>query len=86
MRTGKPTATQIYKELIGKVDCRRGAPMGRPNVGTKEDACGKQIYRRHIPLIYDGAYDSGGAYWGCGSPLYVEFTIDKSYVNFYRNE
>ncbi len=86
MKTKKSPATQVYNELIGKVDCRRGAPMGRSNVGTKEDANGKRIYHRHIPLVCDGAYDSGGAYWGCGTPLYVEFTLDMSYVNYYRNE
>lgn len=76
---------QVYNELIGKVDCSLGAPMGRPNIGTKENIVGKRIYCRHVPLVYDGAYDRGGAYWGCGSKLYVEFTLDKSYVKFKRS-
>ena len=64
-------STRIYNELLCKVDTSRGAPMGR-------------IYCRRVYLPIDGAYDKGGAYWGCGAPLYVEFTLDKSYVNFFR--
>jgi hypothetical protein len=59
--------------------------MGRYGTGTKADATGKRIYRRHVPLVYDGVYDKGGAYWGCGAPLYVEYTLDMSYVAFIRN-
>lgn len=77
---------KVYNELIGKVDCSRGAPMGRPNIGTKENIVGKRVYCRHVPLVYDRAYDRGGTYWGCGAPLYVEFTLDRTYVNFYRKE
>jgi hypothetical protein len=79
-------STQVYNRLLKKLDCSRGAPMGRPNIGTKDDAEGKRIYCRYVPLVYDGAYDRGGAYWGYGAPLYVEFTLDRSYVNFYRKE
>lgn len=79
-------STQVYNRLLKKLDCSRGAPMGRPNIGTKDDAEGKRIYCRYVPLVYDGAYDRGGAYWGYGAPLYVEFTLDGSYVNFYRKE
>lgn len=60
--------------------------MGRPDRGTEEDAKGKRIYRRRVYLTVDRAYDKGGAYWGIGAPLYVEFTLDKSYVRFIRNE
>ena len=76
----------VYEQIICKVDTSRGAPMGRCGVGAKADATGKRIYRRHVPLVYDGAYDKGGAYWGIGSPLYVEYTLDKSYVAFFREQ
>ena len=63
---------------------RRGAPMGRPSIGDRSGVTGQRIYCRRVYLPIDGAYDKGGAYWGCGAPLYVEFTLDKSYVNFFR--
>ncbi len=78
---------QVYNELLYNVDTSRGAPMGRANIGTKiQEGSGKRIYRRRVYLPLDGAYGKGGAYWGCGVPLYVEFTLDKSYVNFFRKE
>jgi len=80
------TSTDVYNKLICKVDCSRGAPMGRPNVGDVQDvyAQKKQIYCKRVPLVHDSAYDKGGAYWGCGGPLYVKYTLDMSYVEFYR--
>ena len=58
--------------------------MGRPDIGTEQDATGKKIYSRLIPLPIDGAYDKGGAYWGIGDPLYVDFTLDMKYIRFHR--
>lgn len=44
--------------------------------------------RKKIKEVYDSIVCkvdiSKGAYWGCGEPLYVEFTLDKSYVHFFR--
>lgn len=77
-------SADVYKQIICGVDLRRGAPMGRSNAGTAALAAGKRIYRRRVPLVYDGAYDRGGAYWGVGTPLYVEYTLDKSYMRFFR--
>ena len=42
-----------------------------------------RIFDCYVPMR-DGAYDKGGAYWGIGSPLRVEYTKDLSYVKFYR--
>lgn len=77
---------EVYDSIVCKVDVSRGAPTGRPGVGSMlvEEGTQQTIYRRRVPLVYDGAYDKGGAYWGCGKPLYVEFTLDKSYVHFFR--
>ncbi|WP_195594701.1 hypothetical protein [Bacteroides fragilis] len=77
-------STRTYNELLYKVDTRRGAPMGRPDVGDRSQVTGQRIFCRRVYLPIDGAYDKGGAYWGCGAPLYVEFTLDKSYVHFFR--
>ncbi|KAA6302813.1 MAG: hypothetical protein EZS26_000983 [Candidatus Ordinivivax streblomastigis] len=79
------SSTQIYNQILHKVNCQWGAPMGRLNVGERKEVEGKRIYCRRVYLMYDGAYDKGGAYWGCGAPLYVEFTLDKRYVRFFRN-
>ena len=50
------------------VNCQYGAPMGRPAYGHGAMPTSKFILRR-IP-INSGGYDSGGAYWGIGAPLY----------------
>lgn len=92
------TYWQAFNQILHKVDTRRGAPMGRPNVGTepvivtrfngrnvRTCKCDQvKVYQRRVAL-YDGAYDRGGAYWGIGRPLYVRFTKDLSYVEFFRD-
>jgi len=58
-----------YANPITPVSAKYGAPMGRytgPDF-LDEGAC--PIYLRRIPLD-GGGYDSGGAYWGLGAPLY----------------
>lgn len=52
-----------------RVDCKYGAPMGR-HTGTNylETEAGP-LYLKRVP-INSGGYDSGGAYWGLGQPLY----------------
>ena len=69
-------------QIINDVDCRRGAPMGRSNVGTKPSK-GK-VFDRKVPMSNDGAYDKGSAYWGYGAELRVQYTKDLSYIKFYR--
>lgn len=70
-------------KIITKVSCKYGAPMGRANVGNKAPM-GVKIYNCAVPMSNDGAYDRGGAYWGCGKQLRVAYTKDLSYVCFYR--
>ena len=88
------TYWQAFHEVLRDVNTRYGAPMGRSNVGSqpitvtrgpkcREYKCDQtKVYQRHIAL--DQGYDSGGAYWGIGKPLYVRFTLDLSYVEFFR--
>ncbi len=84
-------------KIITKVSCKYGAPMGRSNVSpqaysivdtgrkflvnpvTKES---KRIFDCAVPM--NGAYDRGGAYWGLGKQLRVEYTKDLTYIKFYR--
>lgn len=83
-------------QIITPVNSKFGAPMGRPNVGSQPVTVTRgrngrickcdqvKVYQKRVPLVYDGAYDAGGAYWGIGSPLYVRFTKDLSYIEFFR--
>jgi hypothetical protein len=67
--------------IITRADSRRGAPMGRMNVGTKPTD--QRVYDCRVPMV-NGGYDRGGAYWGLGKELRVEYTKDLSYIHFYR--
>jgi hypothetical protein len=69
-------------KIITKVDCKFGAPMGRYNIGNKPT--NKRVFDCAVPMSCDGAYDKGGAYFGIGKQLRVEYTKDLSYVKFYR--
>lgn len=83
-------------EIITQVNSKYGAPMGRANIGTQPITVTRgrncrickvdqvKVYQKRVRLIYDGAYDAGGAYWGIGAPLYVRFTADLSYVEYFR--
>jgi hypothetical protein len=69
-------------KIIDNVNCQRGAPMGRSNIGTAPKD--KRIYDSAVPMSGDGAYDRGGAYWGLGEQLRVKYTKDLTYIEFYR--
>ena len=67
-------------KIITNVDCSRGAPMGRMNVGSPVNK--ERVFDCQVPMC--GAYDKGGAYWGLGTPMRVSYTKDLSYIRFYR--
>ena len=71
------------KYPIDRVSCARGAPMGRATYGTPESSTGKlRLFR--VPLD-QGGYDKGGAYWGCGTPLYCVYEpAEDGYMDFVR--
>ncbi len=81
-------------DIITPVNCNFGSPMGRDNVGNEPITVtsGKnckivkknqiKVYEKRVHLT-DG-YDPGGAYWGSPSNLYVRFTKDLKFVQFYR--
>ena len=73
---------RTLNSIIDKVNCRRGAPMGRSNVGTRPTE--QRVYDCKVPMSSCGAYDKGGAYWGIGGQLRVSYTKDLSYIEFYR--
>lgn len=53
------------------VNCRYGAPMGRSRYGNREPMPGERFHLVRVPLVYDGAYDRGGAYWGSPNDLWA---------------
>lgn len=52
------------------VSCRYGAPMGRQDSPSIEAVLPAFVHLVRVRLNSQG-YDSGGAYWGHGAPLYV---------------
>lgn len=83
-------------KIITPVSGKYGAPMGRPNfippitgrvpIGQKTAIVwdeNKRIFDCGVPMP-DGCYDKGGAYWGHGNQLRVQYTKDLSYIRFYR--
>ena len=58
--------------------------MGRYSDEVSTKPTDKKVYDCAVPMSSDGAYDKGGAYWGIGAQLRVEYTKDLKYVRFYR--
>lgn len=73
---------KTINKIIVQVDTKRGAPMGRSNVGSRPSD--KKVFDCAVPMSSDGAYDKGCAYWGYGKQLRVSYTKDLSYIEFYR--
>ena len=89
---------RTINKIINKVDCRRGAPMGRSNVLPQKysivdigaphgfivvGGVSMRIFDCAVPMS-EPAYDKGGAYWGIGNQVRVQYTKDLSYILFYR--
>lgn len=66
--------------LLTNVGGRYGAPMGRiaDHTNTSATVC---LFR--VRMV-DDAYDSGGAYWGSGTPLYA--AIGDDFAHYLRAE
>lgn len=71
-------------KIVNVVDGKFGAPMGRFSNTPDEKPANKKIFDRKVPMSRDAGYDKGGAYWGIGKELRVEYTKDLTYVRFYR--
>lgn len=60
-----------------------GAPMGRNEHTDAPKEAVLKFYLARVPLD-NGGYDSGGAYWGIGTPLYRAYAdTEDSYIEFY---
>jgi hypothetical protein len=63
------------------VNCTYGAPMGRREYGHAEDSEPRSVRLFRVVLVQ--GYDDGGAYWGCGVPLWCA-TDGGDYRRFMR--
>jgi hypothetical protein len=77
-------AMRTIDKIITNVDCKFGAPMGRPHLHTGLEPKDKKVFDCAVPMDNSGAYDRGGAYWGIGKQLRVRYTKDLTYIRFYR--
>lgn len=57
------------RKQLSQVGSRYGAPMGRRERHKLDKAKQVKLAMQRI-RICKGGYDSGGAYWGIGAPLY----------------
>jgi hypothetical protein len=58
---------------LPKVSCKFGAPMGRDGLSLDKflaEYAGNGKVKLGRVELNSGGYDSGGAYWGCGVPLW----------------
>lgn len=84
---------RTINKIITPVSGKRGAPMGRNNVGVRPSnnwhKLGQtiKVFDCFVPIDI-GGYDKGGVYWGIDiygtKPLRVAYTKDLSYIKFYR--
>jgi hypothetical protein len=70
-----------YTKFVGQTNTTHGAQHGRGS-SLSPRPTDQKIYEKHVPLTE--GYDRGGAYWGIGSPLYLEFTADLTWWRFVR--
>lgn len=77
-------AVSIASPYLPRVDCSRGAPMGRHDFMDDHTAPGRRFTLLRVPMIDGGAYDEGGAYWGTGAPLYCCRSTDRERWAFLR--
>lgn len=81
-------ARRASREFLPPVSTCYGAPMGRACYGTPEHAApdtenGPGLIRLFRVPLDSGGYDSGGACWGLGTPLYCA-TDGANYRQFTR--
>lgn len=58
------------------VNCRYGAPMGRPSIHCIQESPMK--FSLQWVRLDSGGYDNGGAYWGIGQRLYWAAAVDET--------
>jgi hypothetical protein len=72
--------SSVQDILTPRLDCKYGAPMGRPTLSCYWDKAGERVELEVIPNarpfhlvrvpLNSGGYDKGGAYWGFPNDLW----------------
>jgi hypothetical protein len=65
---------KILKDPCNNACSKYGAAMGRANQTTGNP---ERLHLQRVHFV-DGDYDSGGAYWGSGTPLWCAFSPDNT--------
>lgn len=68
----------MSKIILSKVNSQYGAPLGRQSDLLIE---GDKLRLQRMQLV-DGDYDTGGAYWGAGVPMWVAEDTEGNRVYF----
>ena len=63
VNTSMHQAPKIKIPKLEKLDCSRGAPMGRPNIYPTDRNTHIKLSLQKVK-VDGGGYDKGGAYWG----------------------
>lgn len=71
-----------FDPALENVSSSRGAPMGRPHWIDTGPHPRLRLFR---VVLLDGAYDTGGAYWGGPGNLWCVYAPDDSVRLFYRS-
>lgn len=69
-----PDINKILALPCNKGYSERGASMGRWSQTEGKPEC---LYLQRMRFV-DGAYDTGGAYWGGGNPMWCAFSPDTT--------
>ena len=73
----------MAKFQFSKVDCTRGAPMGRSSHGVVAESIPRTVRLFKVALDSQG-YDNGGAYWGHGQQIWC--AIGKHEAGVFHRE
>lgn len=65
---------EILKAPCNNASSKYGASMGRINRTTGKP---ERLHLQRVQFV-DGDYDTGGAYWGGGTPLWCAFSPDNT--------
>lgn len=69
---------------LSNVSSKYGAPMGRRDWHTAKRHRKVKFHLVRVPLVGDGVYDAGGAYWGSPSDLWRAISTEDFEVGSYE--
>ena len=78
-----PSGLTGFTDGDGEWHCT-GSQMGRCNFLPSDNATVRKLHLVRLRMSADGCYDSGGAYWGQGAPLYWAYVDSTPVEAFFR--